>query len=96
MTGIHVGNHGATARRSGDCDRCRPWRASAKAGRPWQASVRAGEDCTLSRKIRRLPGDAPIKLEVWLGLPEDVQVRHVLRNIVPDGRPSGRRHRRPH
>jgi hypothetical protein len=34
MTGIHVGNQGATARPSGDYDRCRPWGVSAKAGSP--------------------------------------------------------------
>jgi len=96
MTGIHVGNHGATARRSGDCDRCRPWRASAKAGRPWQASVARGGKTVPShaksggcQAMRRLNLKSGL---VCRGRPSPAR--------APEYRSrweaSGRRHRRPH
>ena len=49
---------------------------------------------TLSRRRRRLPGDALIKLDVGLGLAEEVPVRHRLGSILSGGRSAGSGDRR--
>jgi hypothetical protein len=64
-----------------------PERWGENPGYSGQAGHRVG--CTLSRRRRRLPGQALVELEAGVQLGDKVPVRHRLGSIIPGGRSAG-------